>query len=130
MSLNVSSQLSSGIAQLNASLLQDALGGVSKTRDFSSAIDTSFAQKGDARYNEVADTDQDGKLSYDEYMKYCAEHAVSEYSGGYSDTVVQHVVDPVTQLQSLRPLSFGRVTHAYTASGMSGLHRSIIECEV
>ena len=38
-----------------------------------------FAKKGQDNYNEVMDFDGDGVVTYDEYMRYCEENAVSEY---------------------------------------------------
>ena len=39
-----------------------------------------FAQKGEVNYNEEMDYNHDGVVTYDEYLRYCSENAVSQYS--------------------------------------------------
>ena len=39
-----------------------------------------FAQKGEVNYKEEMDYNHDGVVTYDEYLRYCSENAVSQYS--------------------------------------------------
>ena len=39
-----------------------------------------FAQKGEDNYKEEMDYNHDGVVTYDEYLRYCSENAVSQYS--------------------------------------------------
>ena len=65
-----------------------------------------FAKKGEENYDEAMDYNHDGVVTYDEYMRYCSENAVSQYSSSPSMIFVSKVQDGAGQIQSLRPLNF------------------------
>ena len=75
--------------------------------------DEIFAKDGDFKYNRAMDYDGDGVVTYDEYMRYCEENAVSQYSQNPSQTIVQSVVDDSAQIQSIRPLNIGKALNSY-----------------
>ena len=75
--------------------------------------DEIFAKDGDFKYNKAMDFDGDGIVTYDEYMRYCEENAVSQYSQNPSQTVVQTIVDDSAQIQSIRPLNIGKALSSY-----------------
>ena len=76
-------------------------------------VDEFFAKDGDFKYDKAMDYDGDGIVTYDEYMRYCEENAVSESFKNPSHTSVQAVVDSVAQNQSIRPLNIGKALSAY-----------------
>ena len=74
-----------------------------------------FAQKGEDNYNEVMDFNGDGIVTYDEYMRYCEENAVSEYNSNPSYTFVSTTQN--SDGQSIRPIHIGRALDTYSHFG-------------
>lgn len=71
-----------------------------------------FAKKGEDNYNKAMDYNGDGIVTYDEYMKYCEENAVSQYNSNPSFTFVSTVQN--TDGQSVRPVHIGRAFDTYS----------------
>lgn len=86
-----------------------------------------YAKKGEDNYNEIMDYNGDGVVTYDEYMKYCEENAVSEYKSNPGYTYVSTVQN--TDGQSVRPVHIGRVLETYSHFGEETL-KSYVETEV
>ena len=66
-----------------------------------------FAHKGEENYKEEMDYNHDGVVTYDEYLRYCSENAVSQYSSNPS-------IKYVSVMQNLennhpRPLHIGKM---------------------
>ena len=74
-----------------------------------------FAQKGEDNYNEAMDFNGDGIVTYDEYMKYCENNAVSECNSNPSYTFVSTVQN--SDGQSVRPVHIGRALETYSHFG-------------
>ncbi len=74
-----------------------------------------FAKKGEDNYNEAMDFNDDGVVTYDEYMRYCEENAVSQYNSSPSLTYVSVVQN--SDGQSVRPIHIGRALDTYTYFG-------------
>ncbi|MBE7709214.1 MAG: hypothetical protein E7Z93_02065 [Cyanobacteria bacterium SIG32] len=85
-----------------------------------------FATKGEDNYNEVMDFNGDGIVTYDEYMKYCEENAVSQYNSNPSYTFVSTSQNTEGQV---RPVHIGRALESYVLSGEEKLN-PYIETEV
>ena len=73
-----------------------------------------FAKKGQDNYNEAMDFNGDGVVTYDEYMKYCEENAVSQYNSSPSYTFVSTVQNTNGQI---RPVHIGRALETYSHYG-------------
>ncbi len=86
-----------------------------------------FAKKGQDNYNEVMDFNGDGVVTYDEYMKYCEDNAVSQYNSNPSYTFVSTVQN--TDGQSIRPVHIGRALDTYSHFGEEAL-KPYVEAEV
>lgn len=86
-----------------------------------------FAKKGQDNYNEAMDFNGDGVVTYDEYMKYCEENAVSQYSSNPSYTFVSTVQN--TDGQSVRPIHIGKALESYSHFGEEIL-KPYVEVEV
>ena len=73
-----------------------------------------FATKGEDNYNEAMDFNGDGIVTYDEYMRYCEENAVSEYKTNPSVTFVIGITSspspfitfPTTTFESIKGFKF------------------------
>lgn len=75
---SVSNQIMMNQLELNSQLLQSTSALSSKLHEVSTQAKTmSYAKEGDSKYDETMDSDSDGIISYDEYMEYCKENAVS-----------------------------------------------------
>jgi hypothetical protein len=86
-----------------------------------------FTQKGEENYNEAMDFDGDGVVTYDEYMKYCEENAVSQYNLNPSFTFVSTAQN--SDGQSVRPIHIGRALECYSHFGEEKL-KPYVETEV
>ena len=47
--------------------------------------DTVYARKGDNKYDAVMDKDEDGKITYKEYLEYCQQHAKAEHKASKAE---------------------------------------------
>ena len=86
-----------------------------------------FAKKGQDNYNEVMDFDGDGVVTYDEYMRYCEENAVSQCNSNPSFTIVTTAQN--VDGQSIRPIHIGRAFDSYSHFGEENL-KPYVEAEV
>ena len=86
-----------------------------------------FATKGEDNYNEAMDYNGDGIVTYDEYMKYCEENAVSQYNSNPSYTFVSIVQNADTQ--NVRPVHIGKAFEFYSHFGEEKL-KPYVEVEV
>lgn len=75
-----------------------------------------YAQEGDDNYNAEMDANGDGTVTYDEYMAYCEKNAVSQYSENPGLTVVEHVQNSESNIQSIRPINIGKALTTYSSS--------------
>lgn len=72
MSNSVSSQIQSNAMELDAMLIKGATEASAKIREIKSeAKEMVYAEEGDSKYDKAIDENGDGKITYDEYMKYC-----------------------------------------------------------
>ena len=85
-----------------------------------------FASKGEDNYNEAMDFNGDGVVTYDEYMKYCEENAVSQYNSNPSMTFVSVAQNSAGQV---RPVHIGRALENYSHFGEE-VFKPYIETEV
>ena len=74
-----------------------------------------FAKKGEDNYNKAMDFNGDGIVTYDEYMRYCDENAVSQYSSNPSYTYVS--IAQNLDNQNVRPVHIGRALDTYSHFG-------------
>ncbi len=117
----MTSGISSSSLQLNMQLLQGALKSSSKisnSQNNNSEQPAVYAKEGDAKYDKAMDANEDGTVTYEEYIKYCEEHAASTYSQNPSFTAVAKVKDADTEIESVRPLNIGKALGAYSNSGI------------
>lgn len=114
--------MSSNIAslQLNAQIMQSALNTSSKINGSKSETENEmvYAKEGDARYDKEMDANEDGTITYDEYIKYCEEHAASTYTDNPGKTVVEKIKDSESNIQSIRPINIGKALSSYSNSGI------------
>ena len=85
-----------------------------------------FASKGEDNYNEAMDFNGDGVITYDEYMRYCEENAVSQCNSNPSYIFVSTVQNLDGQV---RPVHIGRALDVYSNFGEEIL-KPYIETEV
>ena len=86
-----------------------------------------FAKKGEDNYNEAMDFNGDGIVTYDEYMKYCEDNAVSQYNSNPSYTFVSTLKDSDSQV--IRPVHIGRALESYSHFGEEKI-KPYVETEV
>ena len=86
-----------------------------------------FAKKGQDNYNEAMDYNGDGVVTYDEYMQYCEENAVSQYNSNPSLTFVSVAQSPAGQ--NIRPVHIGKALETYSHFGEEKL-LPFVETEV
>ena len=71
-----------------------------------------FTKKGQDNYNEAMDYNGDGVVTYDEYIQYCEENAVSQYNSSPSLTFVSTA--QASDGQIVRPVHIGKVLESYS----------------
>lgn len=86
-----------------------------------------FSKKGQDNYNKAMDFNGDGVVTYDEYMKYCEENAVSQYKSSPSFTFISTVENAAGQ--TIRPVHIGRALESYSHFGEDKL-LPFVETEV
>ena len=86
-----------------------------------------LASKGEDNYNEAMDFNGDGVVTYDEYMRYCEENAVSQYNSNPSMIFVSTAQG--AEGQNIRPVHIGRALDAYSYFGDEKM-KPYIETEV
>ncbi len=86
-----------------------------------------FAQKGNENYNEAMDFNGDGVVTYDEYMRYCEENAVSQYNSNPSMTFVSTTQN--AEGYNIRPVHIGKALDAYSLFGEEAM-KPYVETEV
>ena len=87
----------------------------------------SFAMNGEDNYNVAMGFNGDGIVTYDEYMKYCEENAVSQYNSNPSYIMVSSVLN--SDGQSIRPVHIGRALDVYSHFGEEKILQ-FVEAEV
>lgn len=114
---SVSSQIQENAMQLNYMLLQGAMETSAKIKEVQPETEEMvYAKEGDKNFDEAMDTNGDGTITYDEYMKYCEENAVAQYSESPTKTVVAKSENSETGVLSIRPINIGKALSAYTTS--------------
>ena len=86
-----------------------------------------FAKKGQDNYNEAMDFNGDGIVTYNEYMRYCEENAVSQCNSNPSFTFVSTTQNLDSQI--VRPIHIGRALESYSHFGEDVLN-PYLEAEV
>ena len=112
---------------LNSQLLQQSLDTGARISEMAPkqavnppAAQPHYAVKGDDAYVEEMDANGDGTITYDEYMEYCKQNAVSNNNSESGRTVVQR------DAETIRPLQVGRAFETYARAEASGLPQSMI----
>lgn len=114
---SVSGQIQENAMQLNYMLLQGAMDSSAKIREVQSETqEVVYAKEGDKNYDKAMDENEDGTITYDEYMKYCEANAVSQYSENPGKTVVEKNENTDTGILSIRPINIGKALSAYSTS--------------
>ena len=109
--------MTTSINQLRMNMLDTHLFQVSKTNKptlekiLEDDKEKIFATKGEDNYNEAMDFNGDGVVTYDEYMQYCEENAVSQYNSNPSLTFVSVAQNTDGQV---RPVHIGRALENYS----------------
>lgn len=86
-----------------------------------------FSKKGEDNYNEAMDYNGDGIVTYDEYMQYCEENAVSQYNSNPSYTFVSVAQNNTGEI--VRPIHIGRALESYSHFGEE-IMKPYVETEV
>ncbi len=116
----MSSGVSTESLQLNLQLIQGVASNSSKisASRAAAAQEAVYAKKGDANYNEEMDANEDGAVTYEEFIKYCEEHAASTYNKNPGFTKAVKTQDSEAGIQSVRPLNIGKALSTYSQSGI------------
>lgn len=73
----------------------------------------SYAVEGDSKYKEEIDADDDGIITYNEYVKYITEERLSKYNLTKSQTTYSFGEDSQTGLLKFSVTNIGKVLSAY-----------------
>ena len=91
--------MTTNINQLRMSMLNINYQAIDGIKNSSSKINQDgkkeeiYAKDGDFKYEKAMDYNGDGIVTYDEYMRYCEENAVSQYNENPNMTTYQKITD-------------------------------------
>ena len=114
--------MTSSINQLRMNMLDSQLFQASKTNKLTAENiveeqqkeEKIFAKKGEDNYNKAMDFNGDGIVTYDEYMRYCEENAVSQYNSNPSVKFISVAQNTDGQV---RPIHIGKALENYSHFG-------------
>ena len=84
-----------------------------------------YARIGDTKYENVMDSDNDGVITYDEYMKYCEENNETPKDKDKSAKAeLEKTEDPETKEKRIVVKNYGKAIQSYSNSNSSFLENS------
>lgn len=141
---SIAQQLMMSNLSMNSQIMQGTFGVISNisnmqksdsSKDITSATVTdsvgklAYAVEGDSKYDEEIDTNKDGIITYNEYVKSITDSISSKYYIPKSETTYSFGEDPKTGLLKFSVNSVGKMLAAYINNSIQ-LPSGIIEQEV
>ena len=123
--------MSTAINQLRMSMLDTNYHSIQNIKDENencsivSKEDEAYLKSASFKYDKSMDYNDDGTVSYDEYMRYCEENAVSQYNANPNLTTFQKITDASAQVQSIRPINIGKALNLYFHSESNMLETAV-----
>ena len=131
-SLTVAEQMRMNNLDLNSMLMQSMFSASSSISSAQKAMTTNalaYAVKGDKKYNKEMDTDSDGTVTFNEYVKYISSQNVSKYKLPENKTVIKNLFDVENGANKTQILNYGKALSSYILSS-TVLPQSLISKEV
>lgn len=72
-----------------------------------------YAVEGDSKYKEEIDSNEDGIITYNEYVNYIADRTASKYNIPKNETTFSYQEDPKTGFLKFSVTNMGKVLSAY-----------------
>ncbi len=115
--------------------IQSAVSTASTSADTSTETesqDAVYATEGEPLYDEAMDEDDDGTITYEEYMAYVQENLASAASTSLtSASTSANVTAQTDESGNVQPVNAGKALSAYSnaSSGVTGLTSAVISTE-
>lgn len=85
-----------------------------------------YSVDGDSKYKKEIDTDNNGIITYNEYVKYITENRLSQLNIPKSNTTFSFGEDSKTGLLKFSVTNFGKILNAYLNNNASNIHSGLI----
>ena len=79
----------------------------------SSKNNTAYAVKGDNKYDEEMDSDSDGTITYNEYVRYISQQNLKKYNIPTNSTVLKNIFDTENGTSKSQILNYGKAISSY-----------------
>ena len=106
---------------LKSVLLQNTFGSNTVTESLTSSIQQAvqsknnmvYASDGDSKYNEEMDSNSDGEITYNEYVKYISQQNLKQYNIPTNSTTLTNIFDTESGTTKSQILNFGKALSNY-----------------
>lgn len=130
--LSFADQLKLSNLELKSTLMQNMFDTSSSISALQKSINSrnnlAYAVEGDSKYDEEMDTDSDGTITYNEYVKYISQQNLKKYDIPTNQTTFKNIFDSDTGLTKTQILNIGKAFSNYIANA-SVLPKGIINKE-
>lgn len=79
----------------------------------SSKNNMTYAVKGDNKYDEEMDSDSDGTITYNEYVRYISQQNLKKYNIPANSTVLKNIFDTDSGTSKSQILNYGKAISSY-----------------
>ena len=118
---------------LKSTLMQNMFGTSSSLAALQKSVNSKnnmpYAIEGDKKYNAEMDTDSDGVVTYNEYVKYISNQNLSKYNIPTNSTTFKSIFDSETGTNKTQILNLAKALSSYI-SNYTVLPQGIISKEV
>jgi len=112
----VADQIRMNGLDLNSMLMQNMFSASSSIGTAQKTVSTNalaYAVKGDSKYDEEMDTDSNGTVTFNEYVKYVSSQNLSKYKLPESSTVIKNLFDTESGATKAQILNYGKALSTY-----------------
>ncbi len=115
--LSIADQVRMSNLELKSTLMQNMFDTSSSISAIQKAVNSKnnmvYAEEGDSKYKEEIDTDSDGKITYNEYVKYISQQNLKKYEIPTNQTTFKSLYDNELGFKKTQILSMGKALAAY-----------------
>lgn len=115
----VSDQIRMNSLDLNSMLMQSmfsASSSIGTAQKTASTNVLAYAVKGDSKYDEEMDSDSDGTVTFNEYIKYVSSQNLSKYKLPENSTVIKNLFNTESGTGKTQILNYGKALSNYILS--------------
>ena len=115
-SFSIADQMRMNNLDLNSMLMQNMFGvssSIDSAQKTSSTNALAYAVKGDKKYDAEMDTDSDGTVTFNEYVKYISSKNLKKYNLPEKSTIIKNLFDSESGATKTQILNYGKALSTY-----------------